>query len=169
MSDVVNTSTDTLTLHCDELVVVDHTFGPHARVVDVAAGALRVELRRVPACPSIAVRRRSTFPVSAGHFALGSCQLGGATPAVPEVLLIVCGVGGRRCGTHSSSKRCPTTYTYSSHVTRSTASTASSKQSKAARPGCSVKSSRCGSVSIGVQNGVERWPRRCARPLVPVE
>ena len=92
----------------------------------------------------------------------------------------------RRTRRSSSSKRCPTTYTCSSHVTRSTASTASSKQSRAAGPGRFVKSSpRCdpgsrgcgphshivatiGGATLEAVNGMLRTsPTRRARPYLP--
>jgi hypothetical protein len=70
--------------HGDQLVVLDHPLGPHARVVDVLPGALRVEPQRRPPGTPVPLRRGNTFRVAASHFVLGSGQLGRSPSPMPQ-------------------------------------------------------------------------------------
>ncbi len=52
-------------LHRNQLMVVDHTFRPHPRLVPVPARGLRHDLRRVCAGAPVALRRRVALPAAA--------------------------------------------------------------------------------------------------------
>ncbi len=89
-------------LEGNQVVMIDHLFRPHPRIMPGLSKRLLLQRRRRTPGPRIPPGLGAAFPVvPSRHLPLRLGQLGGATLPMPERRQVVGAVGGGRCGRHT--------------------------------------------------------------------